>query len=111
MLISPCCSSPRHLGAAAIITKSFARIHETNLKKQGLLALTFEKESDYDLITSDDRVSIIGLDKFAPNSPLRCRVKRPDGSTLDLALKHSFNQTQIAYFKAGSALNLIASGK
>lgn len=103
--------SPRHLGAAAIIVKSFARIHETNLKKQGLLALTFENESDYDKISSDDRISIVGLKDFAPNKPLTCRVKRADGSVLELKLKHSFNENQIAYFKAGSALNLIASSK
>ena len=105
------CSSPRHLGAAAIIVKSFARIHETNLKKQGLLALTFENESDYDRISPDDRISIIGLDKFAPNQPLTCRVKSRDGSVFDLKLKHSLNENQIAYFKAGSALNLIANAK
>jgi aconitate hydratase len=99
------------LGAAAIIVKSFARIHETNLKKQGLLALTFETEADYDKISPDDRISIVGLQNFSPNSPLICRVKRADGSVLELKLKHSFNENQIAYFKAGSALNLIANAK
>jgi aconitate hydratase len=69
-------SSPRYLGAAAIITKSFARIHETNLKKQGLLALTFENEADYDRISPDDRVSIVGLQNFKAGAPLTCRVKK-----------------------------------
>jgi len=96
---------PRFLGGAAIIVKSFARIHETNLKKQGLLALTFEKESDYDKIEPSDRISIVGLNKFAPGVPLTCMIKKNNGETLQIKLNHSYNATQILWFKAGSALN------
>jgi len=99
---------PRYLGGVAVIVRSFARIHETNLKKQGVLALTFADESDYDKINPDDRVSILGLDKFAPGKPLTAEIKRPDGSTFKISLNHSFNQAQIEWFKAGSALNLMA---
>jgi len=96
---------PRYLGAAAIIVKSFARIHETNLKKQGLLALTFENESDYDKIEPSDRLTIGGLKNFTPGVPLTCIVKKSNGQTIQLKLNHSFNKTQIEWFKAGSALN------
>ncbi len=96
---------PRFLGGRAIIVKSFARIHETNLKKQGMLALTFRNPSDYDVIREDDIVSIRGLKSFAPGVPLKLEVKHNDGSIVTIALNHSFNEGQIAWFKAGSALN------
>jgi aconitate hydratase len=96
---------PRFLGGRAVIVKSFARIHETNLKKQGMLALTFKNPSDYDLIREDDVLAICGLPTFAPGVPLSLEVKHADGSTDTIALNHSFNEGQIVWFKAGSALN------
>lgn len=99
---------PRYLGGKAIIVKSFARIHETNLKKQGILALTFANPDDYDKIREDDRVSIVGLNEFAPGKPLKMIVKHSDGTTDEIWLNHSYNENQIEWFKAGSALNLVA---
>ena len=99
---------PRFLGAKAVIVKSFARIHETNLKKQGILALTFKNPDDYDLIREDDKVSILGLKEFAPGKPLKLLIKHSDGTEDSCELNHSFNAAQIEWFKAGSALNLIA---
>ncbi|XP_078388150.1 aconitate hydratase, mitochondrial [Cetorhinus maximus] len=96
---------PRHLGGRAIIVKSFARIHETNLKKQGLLPLTFDNPADYDKVQPDDKVSIIGLKEFTPGKPLTCILKHKDGSQDTLVLNHSFNEGQIQWFQAGSALN------
>uniref|UniRef100_A0A673AMG6 Aconitate hydratase, mitochondrial n=1 Tax=Sphaeramia orbicularis TaxID=375764 RepID=A0A673AMG6_9TELE len=96
---------PRHLGGRAIIVKSFARIHETNLKKQGLLPLTFSNPSDYDKIRPDDKISITGLQTFTPGKPFIAIVKHSDGSVDELELNHSFNETQIEWFQAGSALN------
>ncbi|XP_066563346.1 aconitate hydratase, mitochondrial [Amia ocellicauda] len=96
---------PRHLGGRAIITKSFARIHETNLKKQGLLPLTFADPADYDKIRPDDTISIVGLKKFSPGKPLKAVIKHKDGSQDSIQLNHTFNQTQIEWFQAGSALN------
>ncbi|XP_064419450.1 aconitate hydratase, mitochondrial [Latimeria chalumnae] len=96
---------PRHLGGMAIITKSFARIHETNLKKQGLLPLTFSDPADYDKIHPDDTISIVGLKKLAPGKPLQCIVKHKDKSQDTFHLNHTFNETQIEWFQAGSALN------
>uniref|UniRef100_A0A3Q2E347 Aconitate hydratase, mitochondrial n=1 Tax=Cyprinodon variegatus TaxID=28743 RepID=A0A3Q2E347_CYPVA len=96
---------PRHLGGRAIIVKSFARIHETNLKKQGLLPLTFANSSDYDKIRPDDKISITGLKSFAPGKPLTAVIKHSDGGEESISLNHSFNETQIEWFKAGSALN------
>ncbi len=101
---------PRWLGGRAIIVKSFARIHETNLKKQGLLPLTFANPADYDAIREDDRLSIVGLTTFAPGAPLTLLVRHSDGTTATVPLYHSFNEHQIEWFKAGSALNLIAAG-
>jgi len=98
---------PRHLGGVAIIVKSFARIHETNLKKQGMLPLTFADPADYDKISGNDSVDILGLTTLAPGKPLTLRVKKADGSSLDVQLNHTFNEGQIAWFKAGSALNQI----
>ena len=98
--------SPRLLGGAAIIARSFARIHESNLKKQGLLPLTFQDRDDYDLIREDDRISLTGLDGLAPGKPVRCAVEHADGTTDVLELDHSFGEKQVEWFKAGSALNL-----
>ncbi|KAJ3308304.1 Aconitate hydratase mitochondrial [Blyttiomyces sp. JEL0837] len=99
----------RHLGGVAVIVKSFARIHETNLKKQGMLPLTFADPKDYDKISPEDKVSIIGLEtNFKPGSQLTLRVHKKDGKTVDIKLNHTFNEGQIGWFKAGSALNLMA---
>ncbi|KAJ7176671.1 aconitase family-domain-containing protein [Mycena filopes] len=100
---------PRFLGGLAIIVRSFARIHETNLKKQGMLALTFVDPADYDKLQPSDRVDIVGLDSFAPGKDLTLVAKHEDGSKDEIALAHSFNEGQIAWFKAGSALNLMAA--
>jgi len=102
---------PRYLGGVAVIVKSFARIHETNLKKQGILALTFANESDYDKIKSNDKISIKGLNSFAPKKQLIATVTRPDKTSFDVPLNHSFNQNQIEWFKAGSALNYMKMKK
>uniref|UniRef100_A0A914YJ63 Aconitate hydratase, mitochondrial n=1 Tax=Panagrolaimus superbus TaxID=310955 RepID=A0A914YJ63_9BILA len=96
---------PRHLGGRAIIVKSFARIHETNLKKQGMLPLTFDNPSDYDKVQPSDRISIVGLTSFAPGKPLKAVLKHKDGSKDEITLNHTFNEQQIEWFKAGSALN------
>jgi len=96
---------PRFLGGRAIIVKSFARIHETNLKKQGMLPLTFADKSDYELVRPDDKVSIQGLTDFQPGKPLSCVLSHSDGSSDTITLNHTFNEQQIDWFKAGSALN------
>jgi len=96
---------PRFLGGRAIIVKSFARIHETNLKKQGMLPLTFNNKADYELVKPDDRVAIVGLESFAPGVPLNCVLTHSDGSTDTIVLDHTFNAQQIDWFKHGSALN------
>lgn len=98
---------PRHLGVAAVIVKSFARIHETNLKKQGMLGLTFANESDYDLIQEDDSFNFIDLNEFAPGKQLTIEVVHTDGTTDVIKLNHTYNASQIEWFKEGSALNLI----
>ncbi|HET8715640.1 MAG TPA: aconitate hydratase [Holophagaceae bacterium] len=98
---------PRFLGGRAIIVKSFARIHETNLKKQGMLPLTFANPADYDLIQEDDRISIEGLTTFKPGVPLTMVAKHKDGSESRITLNHTYNEQQIEWFKAGSALNLM----
>ncbi|KAF9383491.1 aconitate hydratase [Podila verticillata] len=99
----------RHLGGAAVITKSFARIHETNCKKQGLLPLTFANPADYDRIDPFDKVSIQGLTTFKEGVPLNLHVKKADGSAIDIKLNHTFNEDQIKWFKYGSALNQMAA--
>ncbi len=99
---------PRFLGGRAIIVKSFARIHETNLKKQGMLALTFKNPADYDLIREDDVAAIRGLTKFSPGVPLTLELKHSDNTLDNIELNHTFNEGQIEWFIAGSALNLIA---
>jgi len=98
---------PRHLGVRAVIVKSFARIHETNLKKQGMLALTFDNENDYDLIKEDDTFSFIDLQNFAPGKQLTLKILHKNGSRDMIKLNHTYNKQQINWFKAGSALNLI----
>lgn len=99
---------PRFLGGRAIIVKSFARIHETNLKKQGMLPLTFANPADYDKIREDDKVSLKGLKEFAPGRQVTLVVKHSDGTSDEIKLNHTFNERQFDWFKAGSALNLIA---
>lgn len=96
---------PRHLGGRTIIVKSFARIHETNLKKQGLLPLTFADPDDYHRIEPSDRISLIGLKDLAPRKPVECLVKHESGETEKILLNHSLNEQQIEWFRAGSALN------
>merc|ERR1740136_630607 len=96
---------PRHLGGRAIIVKSFARIHETNLKKQGMLPLVFENPDDYSLIHPEDKLSLLGLTELAPGKPVRCVIKHTDGSSNEFNLLHTMNDGQIGWFKSGSALN------
>ena len=98
---------PRHLGVKAVLVKSFARIHETNLKKQGMLALTFQNKDDYDLVQEGDLVDVLGLKELAPGKPVEIRLHHPDGSTDRFNADHTLNKNQIEWFKAGSALNLI----
>ena len=98
---------PRHLGVKAVLVKSFARIHETNLKKQGVLAITFAEPADYDKIKEDDEIDVIGLTDFAEDKPLKVVLHHKDGSTEDFTVNHSYNKYQIEWFKEGSALNLI----
>jgi len=100
---------PRYLGGRAVVVKSFARIHETNLKKQGMLALTFADPADYDKIREGDSFDIVGLKEFAPGKPLALLVHHADGAEEELPLKHSYNEKQIEWFKSGSALNKIGS--
>ena len=98
---------PRHLGVRAILVKSFARIHETNLKKQGMLALTFNDKADYDKVQEDDSIDIIGLTEFAPGKQLTVVLNHKDGSTDNVIVNHTYNEQQIEWFKAGGALNVI----
>lgn len=98
---------PRHLGVKVVLVKSFARIHETNLKKQGMLALTFADKSDYDKVREDDTISVTGLKEFSPGKPLTLTLDHADGSSESFSVNHTYNQSQIEWFIAGSALNLI----
>ncbi|MEP0263453.1 aconitate hydratase, partial [Dokdonia sp.] len=98
---------PRHLGVAAVIVKSFARIHETNLKKQGMLGLTFANEADYDLIQEDDTFNFVDLNEFAPEKPLTIEIVHADGTKNTIKVNHTYNQSQIDWYNEGSALNLI----
>jgi aconitate hydratase len=98
---------PRFLGVRAVLTKSFARIHETNLKKQGMLALTFADKADYDKIQEDDSIDIVGLISFAPNTPLTLVLNHKDGTSENISVNHTYNQQQIEWFKEGAALNII----
>jgi aconitate hydratase len=98
---------PRHLGVRAVLVKSFARIHETNLKKQGMLALTFDNKADYDKFKEDDAIDIIGLTEFAPDKKLKLVLNHHDGSRDEIMVNHSYNEQQIEWFKEGAALNII----
>jgi aconitate hydratase len=98
---------PRHLGVAAVLVKSFARIHETNLKKQGMLGLTFANEADYDLIQEDDTFNFVDIADFAPGKPLTIEVVHADGSKDTIMANHTYNDAQIEWYREGSALNLI----
>jgi len=98
---------PRHLGVAAVLVKSFARIHETNLKKQGMLGLTFANENDYDLIMEDDTFNFIDISDFAPDKPLNIEIVHSDGSKDTIKANHTYNDAQIRWFREGSALNVI----
>jgi aconitate hydratase len=98
---------PRHLGVRAVLVKSFARIHETNLKKQGMLALTFADKADYDKIQENDTIDILGLTEFAPGQPLQMVLHHDNGTSDTITVNHSYNDQQIEWFKAGGALNII----
>jgi aconitate hydratase len=98
---------PRYRGAKVIFARSFARIHEANLKKQGVLALTFADPTSYDLIHEDDRISVVDLHELAPDRPVRCVIHGSDGRTVEFAATHTMNNEQIEWFRAGSALNII----
>ncbi len=98
---------PRHLGVRAVLVKSFARIHETNLKKQGMLALTFDNKDDYDKIQEDDTIDIIRPKTFAPNKKIKLVLKHKDGTKDEIMVNHTYNKQQIEWFKAGAALNII----
>jgi len=102
---------PRHLGVKVVLVRSFARIHESNLKKQGMLALTFADKADYDKILEDDLVDVVGVTAFAPGKSLMIRLRHADGSVEEFMANHSYNENQIAWFRAGSALNLIRAGQ
>ena len=103
--------TPRFLGCVAVITKGFARIHETNLKKQGLLALTFSNPMDYEKILEDDKISLKGLSNFSEKKPIHCIIEHVDGSSEDILLNHSYNNSQIEWFKTGSAMNVLSNKK
>lgn len=98
---------PRHLGVRAVMVKSFARIHETNLKKQGMLGLTFANKDDYNKIQEDDTIDILGLKEFAPGKQLTVVFNHKDGSKDEIKANHTYNAQQIEWFKAGGALNII----
>jgi aconitate hydratase len=101
--------TPRYLGCAAVIARSFARIHETNLKKQGVLALTFSNPSDYEKILETDRLSLVDLNKLEQGKPVKCIIKHANGSKEEIALSHSYNSAQLEWFREGSALNVLRS--
>ncbi|MCK9414460.1 MAG: aconitate hydratase [Prolixibacteraceae bacterium] len=101
---------PRHLGVRAVLTRSFARIHETNLKKQGMLALTFANPDDYNLIQEQDKIDIIDLKNFAPEKPLKLVLHHSNGTSQEILAKHTYNDQQIVWFKSGSCLNYIKEG-
>jgi len=103
--------TPRFLGCAAVITKSLARIHETNLKKQGVLALTFSNPNDYEKILEDDKISLFELNELAPDKQVRCVISHSDGMKDEILLNHSYNKSQIEWFKSGSALNVLRNNQ
>jgi aconitate hydratase len=98
---------PRHLGVRVVLVKSFARIHETNLKKQGMLGVTFANKADYDKFLEDDTIDVISLTSFAPNTPLTLVLNHADGTKDEISVNHTYNAQQIEWFKAGGALNII----
>ncbi len=98
---------PRYLNGRAIIVRSFARIHETNLKKQGVLALTFSDPDDYERILVDDTIDIVGLADLAPDRPVTVRVQHANGHSSDIICRHTMSEEHIAWFRAGSALNVL----
>ena len=98
---------PRHLGVNVVLVKSFARIHETNLKKQGMLAVTFADKADYDKIRENDTIDVLGLTTFEPGKPLSMQLNHSDGTVETIVLNHSYNAQQIEWYKAGGALNVI----
>ena len=99
--------SPRFLGAKVVLARSFARIHETNLKKQGILPLTFADPKDFDKIEQQDRISVTGLTGLAPGKPVTVTIHKPDGKDVKIQTNHSMTEQQITWFKAGSALNAL----
>jgi aconitate hydratase len=101
---------PRHMGGRAIIARSFARIHEANLKKQGVLALTFQNPDDYEQVLADDAIDIVGLADLAPGNPVQVTLHHADDRTADLLAEHTMSDEHIAWFKAGSALNVLRAG-
>ena len=103
--------TPRFLGCAAVITKSLARIHETNLKKQGILALTFSNPDDYEKILEDDKISLLELNELSPGKPVRCIISHSNGEKDEIVLNHSYNKSQIEWFKSGSALNVLRNNQ
>jgi len=103
--------TPRYLGCVAVITKSLARIHETNLKKQGILALTFDNLDDYNKILEDDKISLLELNKLEPAKQVKCIISHKDGSADEIMLNHSYNKSQIEWFKEGSALNVLRNNQ
>jgi aconitate hydratase len=103
--------SPRYLGCVAVITKTLARIHETNLKKQGILALTFNNPDDYEKILEDDKISLIDLNDLDPDKQVKCIISHHNGSKEEILLNHSYNKSQIEWFKAGSALNVLKNNQ
>ena len=98
---------PRNLGVKVVLVRSFARIHETNLKKQGMLGLTFANKADYDKVREDDTIDILGLTEFEPGKQLTVVLNHADGTKDEFPVIHTYNENQIEWFKAGSALNLI----
>ena len=98
---------PRYLGVKVVVVKSFARIHETNLKKQGMLALTFVNKDDYEKVRQDDKIDLLGFDSFAPGKNLTIKLNHADGTQDSFEVSHTYNQQQIDWVKAGSALNKI----
>ncbi len=103
--------TPRYLGCVAVVTKSLARIHETNLKKQGILALTFSNSNDYDKILEDDKISLLNLNELEPDKQVKCIILHNDGNKDEILLNHSYNESQIEWFKAGSALNVLRNNQ
>jgi len=103
--------TPRYLGCVAVVTKSLARIHETNLKKQGILALTFSNSNDYDKILEDDKISLLNLNELEPDKQVKCIISHSDGNKDEILLNHSYNKSQIEWFKSGSALNVLRNNQ